>query len=98
MPKRLKAELPGYEVRTVAEMRWAGKKNGELLQLAAQWFDALLTVDRNLEYQQNLGAVPLAVVVLVAPSNDVEDLRPLMPAVRQALPHLQPGQVLRVGA
>ena len=50
-------------VKTVAEVGWAGIKNGELLRLAATQFDVLLTVDRNLEYQQNLAAVALAVIV-----------------------------------
>jgi predicted nuclease of predicted toxin-antitoxin system len=53
VPRALRDELPGHEVRTVAEYGWAGVKNGELLRLAANSFDVLLTVDRNLEYQQN---------------------------------------------
>jgi hypothetical protein len=53
----------------------AGVKNGELPQLAARQFDLLLTVDRNLEYQQNFSGISLAVIVMHAPSNDVAVLR-----------------------
>jgi hypothetical protein len=85
VPRALRKELLGHEVKTVAEAGWAGVKNGELLQLAAGQFDLLLTVDRNLEYQQNFAGVALAVIVIHAPSNDVAVLRPLMPAVLAAI-------------
>ena len=85
MPRALRRALPGHEVKTVAETGWAGVKNGELLQLAATQFDVLLTVDRNLEYQQNFAGLALAVSVVHAPSNDVTMLRPLMSAVRAVL-------------
>jgi hypothetical protein len=54
VPKRLKRELVGHEVKTVQELGWAGTKNGGLLKLADGQFDALLTVDQGIEYQQNL--------------------------------------------
>jgi hypothetical protein len=56
-----------------------------------------LTRDRNLEYQQNLGTFDLAVVVMVAPTNDIEDLRPLMDAVNEAIQIIKPAQVRYVG-
>ena len=83
-PRTLRRELVGHDVKTMAEAGWAGVKNGELLQLAASQFDALLTVDQNIEYQQNLVALPVAVVIVHVSSNDVDVLRPLMAAV---LPH-----------
>jgi hypothetical protein len=43
----------------VAEAGWAGVKNGELLRLASDRFDVLITVDRNLEYQQNLSELAI---------------------------------------
>jgi hypothetical protein len=46
VPERLRAELTGHAVRTVAEMGWSGIKNGQLLQRAATEFDCFLTVDR----------------------------------------------------
>jgi len=96
VPRALRTELPGHEVKTVAVAGWAGVKNGALLQLAATRFDALLTVDRNLEYQQSFSGVTIAVIVVDAPSNDISVLRPLMPAVLEALPRAKPGVVTHV--
>ena len=86
VPRGLRAELPGHEVKTVAEAGWAGAKNGTLLQLAATQFDVLLTVDRNLEYQQSFLGLTIAVIVVDVRSNDIAILRPLMPAVLKACP------------
>ena len=97
VPKRLKRELPGHEVQTVQNMGWAGIKNGALLKLADTQFDALLTVDQGIEYQQNLSGLSISVVVMLAASNDVDDLRPLLPGVEQALASLRPGETMRVG-
>ena len=97
LPTSFTGELPGHDIKTVEEAGWAGVKNGELLRLAARDFDVLLTVDRNLEYQQNFSGLTLAVVVVDAPSNDIAVLRPLMPAVREALAKARPGTVIHVG-
>lgn len=96
VPRALRKDLPGHEVKTVGETGWPGVKNGALLNLAEKDFDVLLTVDRNLEYQQNFSGLKLAVVVIEAPSNDVAVLRPLMPAVREAILKAKPGVVTRV--
>jgi predicted nuclease of predicted toxin-antitoxin system len=98
LPRRLRSDLPGHEVRTVPEAGWAGLSNGELLTLAAASFDVFLTVDRNLTFQQNLSGLQVAVVVLVATGNDLDTLRPLMPRVLELLSTLARGQVVRVGA
>ena len=97
VPKRLKRDLRGHDSKTVQEMGWAGIKNGALLQLADGQFDALLTVDQGIEYQQNLSGLSICVVVMMAPSNDVDDLRPLLPGVEQALASVRPGETMRVG-
>ena len=97
VPKRLKRELIGHEVKTVQDMGWAGIKNGALLKLADGQFDALLTVDQGIEYQQNLSGLTISVVVMLAASNDVDDLRPLLPGVEQALADLRTGEIRRVG-
>ena len=91
MPKRLKQELTGHDVRTVQEMGWAGIKNGALLRLASSQFDALLTVDQGIEYQQDLSGLSLGLVILLGESNDIDDLRPLLPgalAVKGSTPRL----------
>ena len=74
LPKLIRRSLPGHAVMTVTERGWNGIKNGRLLALAAPEFDAFLTADQNLGYQQNQGALALAVVVLVARSNRIADV------------------------
>ncbi|MEC4817565.1 MAG: hypothetical protein SAK29_30490 [Scytonema sp. PMC 1069.18] len=97
VPKPLKRELTDYDIRTVVEMGWSGKKNGKLLQLMSQaGFTILLTTDQNLRYQQNLQQVGVAVVVMVAPSNRLSDLVPLIPSVRAALDAVKAGEVFEI--
>ena len=98
LPHRLRPLLEGHEAVTARYMGWGGKQNGELLALAADGgFDALLTKDSNLQFQQNPAKLPLAVVVLQAPSNALDDLRPLVPALLEALQTLTPNAVTVVG-
>jgi predicted nuclease of predicted toxin-antitoxin system len=98
LPRRLARALTGHEVRTVHQQGWAGVKNGELLRLAArEGFEACVTADQNLEFQQNLSGSPLRVLVLFARSNAIEDVEPLVPELLLALPRCRPGEILRVG-
>ena len=83
--RRLGRDLIGYEVRTVPQMGWAGTLDGDLLPLVAAEFDVLITVDRNLSHQQNLMMFDLAVLVLVARSNRMADLQPLVPLILAAI-------------
>lgn len=96
-PRRLKQELPGHDVRTVPEVGWASKKNGELLRLAEGNFDVLLTVDRGFAQQQSPKGLSISVISLASQSNRLVDLRPLMPQVLSLLGSIQPGQIIRVG-
>jgi predicted nuclease of predicted toxin-antitoxin system len=97
LPHQLRREIPEHDCFTVAYMGWAGIENGELLALAASaGFDALLTKDANLQYEQNLVRLPIAVVVLQAASNDLDDIRPRLPSLIAALSHLPPRQVTRI--
>ena len=96
LPRRLARELPGHEARTVPQMGWAGKHNGELLALMAGQFEAFITIDGNLRYQQNPTKLTLGLVVLHAPSNRIEDVRPLIPSILAALPQITPGQIVHV--
>jgi predicted nuclease of predicted toxin-antitoxin system len=96
VPKRLLRLLSGHEVKTAYEMGWAAKKNGELLKLVANDFEVFVTVDRNLQHQQNLATSPLRFVVLVAADNRYESLAPLIPQVRAALTKLAPGDVIEI--
>ncbi|HEX6902188.1 MAG TPA: DUF5615 family PIN-like protein [Thermoanaerobaculia bacterium] len=82
---RLSRDIVGHDVKTARQMGWASIKNGELLALAAQQFDVFVTVDRNLSFQQNVVAFPIAIIVLRARTNRLADLRPLIPALLAAL-------------
>ena len=98
LPRRLGASLDGHEVTTVSRCGWSGIKNGKLLVLAATKFDVFLTMDKNLEYQQNMATLPVAVLVLEAVSNRLEHLAPLVPSVLKELNHLPPCTLRRVDA
>jgi len=91
--QRFRRDLIGHEVITVREAGWAGKKNGELLALAAKTYLVFITVDRNLYFQQNLSNFNIAVLILEARSNRLADLRPLAKDVLSELLVLKPGQV-----
>ncbi|MBI4901986.1 MAG: DUF5615 family PIN-like protein [Acidobacteria bacterium] len=97
LPRKLAGHLKGHECRTVAECGWAGKKNGELLSLAEPQFDVLLTLDRNIPYQQDLKSGRIAILIVRAPSNRIQDLLPIIPDCLVALLRIEPGQVIRVG-
>ena len=75
----------------------SGTKNGALLRQAALEFDVLLTVDQGISYQQNLAGLDLALIIMTATSNDINDLRPMMPEVLRVLATIRPGQVVTVG-
>jgi hypothetical protein len=96
VPRRLRRSLSGHEVRTVLEAGWSGIKNGKLLALAATDFDAFIAVDKNLPFQQNLAALPVAIVVLDAFSNELPVLLPLVPELLKQLSSLQPRTYVRV--
>jgi hypothetical protein len=98
LPRPLTDLLVGHDIRTVAQMGWTKLSNGALLRQAAAVFDALLTADQNIEFQQNLETLPMAVVVLVAASNRLESLEPLVGDVLRVLETLQPKVLVRVGA
>ena len=87
VPRRLALSFPGsFELHTVQEMGWAGTANGLLLSLAAsEGFDALVTVDRNIEHQQNVRELLIPIIVMLAPRNRLAELQPLVPGVVGAL-------------
>jgi predicted nuclease of predicted toxin-antitoxin system len=94
LPRQFARELRGHQARTVQQQGWAGLTNGELLRrAAADGFEIFITADRNLQFQQNLRGSPLGVIVLVAPSNALEDLLPLVPGVLNAVTEVRPGEI-----
>ena len=99
VPHDLLLHLTGFDAATVQARGWSGMKNGVLLRTAREaGFQALVTVDRRLEYQQNIPKSGLALLVLQARSTRVSDLLPLIPALRTALREARAGEVVRVAA
>jgi predicted nuclease of predicted toxin-antitoxin system len=98
VPKRLRSVLTGHQVRTAAEAALAGLKNGELLRAAAEEFDCFLTVDRNLQFQQNLASLPVSVLLVSAVDNRFETLAVLAPEILVALSEIRPQELRHVGA
>lgn len=98
VPARLSRALGGHEVSTVGQAGWSGIKNGKLLALAATKYDAFITVDKNLPYQQNQALLPISVVVLDALSNELHHLLPLIPECERQLQVLRPRSYVVVKA
>lgn len=98
LPRPLGLALTGHHVSTVQQEGWTSLSNGALLRHACATFDVLMTADRHIEFQQNLVTLPLAVIVLVAESNRLESLEPLIPEVLELLKTLSPRTLVRVGA
>lgn len=99
LPHQLRRELPGQDVFTAAYMQWSGTENGELLRLAAgAGFDAVLTNDRALEYEQNMDALPVAVIVILAKTNTIEAIRPLCGELLATLARLRPRAFVKLSA
>lgn len=96
-PRPLRRHLSGHDVKTVQEMGWSGKKNGELLDLSAEnGFDVFLTFDQNLVQQQNLTGRPIAIVVMVAPNKRMDTLIPMVPDLLTVLSCARPGTAYSV--
>lgn len=95
---RLSRALTGHEVKSARQMGWSAIKNGELLELASERFDAFVTVDRNLAFQQNARSLSIPVIVLHAKTNRLADLLPLVPNLLTAIGSAKPGLVTTVDA
>lgn len=97
LPLGFRHSFPGHEVHTAQWAGLKGKSNGELLRAAEDGsYDALVTIDKNLPHQQNLGDLKLSIVIVTAPTNQLEDLLPLSNQILEALETIERGQVVRV--
>jgi predicted nuclease of predicted toxin-antitoxin system len=98
IPRKLKYSFSGHDCHTVPDAGLAGKKNGELLELAEKsGFEAFLTLDWGIAYQQNLQGRNITVVLIRAKSNRLADLLPQIPQVLSVLTSLTPGQLVKIG-
>jgi hypothetical protein len=98
LPLDLSVELRCHSVETVVSRGWAGIKNRELLARMRGRYDVLVTMDRGIEFQQPIGALPFGIVVVRARSNRMQDLRPLVSSIIAALDAIKPGLLRQVGA
>jgi hypothetical protein len=96
LTRKLKRDLPGYDVSTVQEMGWASIRNGELIKRMSGKVDVFITGDQNLRYQQNLSSLKFAILILVAVNNRYQTLKALMPKVLERIPELKPGDVIEI--
>ena len=88
--------LIGHQVATVPQAGLAGLQNGALLTAAAGRFDVLVTIDQSMPDQQNLQAAGLALIMLSAVSNRLEELKHLVPQILATLSNVSPGQLYRI--
>jgi hypothetical protein len=97
VPRPLKRDLAEHDVHHVVDMGWSTKRNGELLQLMVEaGFEALLPVDRGIEFQQNIRSFRVGVVIVVVRRNRLKELRPLIAQVLDALSSLKAGDIVKV--
>jgi predicted nuclease of predicted toxin-antitoxin system len=97
VPRRLRRDFLGHTVSTVEEAGLKGLKNGQLLSGASGHFDVLVTVDKNIPYQQNLHAFNVSILILVAASNRYQELKALVPKALDSLKQIRPSETIRVG-
>lgn len=98
LPQDLAAALEGHNVDTVIGRGWAGITNGELLRRTQNGYDVLITMDRGIEFQQNLSGLAFGILLVRAPSNRMAHLEPLVSSILEALQAVKPGQLHRLGA
>ena len=97
IPRKLKYRLPDHECRTVPEAGLAGKKNGSLLDLAeSAGCEIFATMDKGLQYEQNLAGRNIAILILRAKSNRLADLLPLVPDLLRAVRLAREGEIIRI--
>jgi hypothetical protein len=97
VPRKLAREISVHEVRTAPQLGWGDFDDGPLLNAMSGGFEALVTVDKSLRHQQNLGIRPFGVIVLRAKTNRIADLLPLVPELRAVLNEIRPGEVREIG-
>ena len=97
VPWRLSKHILGHHVDSVVKLGWADLNDGSLLEAMLDKFDALVTVDKSLRYQQRMNNRSFGVILLRSKSNKLGDLVPLVPALLAGLRVLKPGEVRDVG-
>ena len=97
LPSRLKHQYPDHIVFTVQEMGWEGKKDKELLKLAVdEGFEIFITIDKNIEHQQNISEIRLGIIVFDIPRTKLENLIPMTNKVIELISKARPFKVYQV--
>jgi predicted nuclease of predicted toxin-antitoxin system len=88
--------FPGHAVKTVAQTGWCGTDDGPLLVLAQEQFDVFVTIDRNLEYQQNPKKFGLGFIIVHVRSNEISSYLHLFPQIKEAAENVRVGEIIHV--
>ena len=96
VPRRLKRDFVSCEIFTVEEAGFKGLKNGNLISAAKGIFDVLITVDKNIQHQQNKETLPIAIIILAAKSNRYESLSPLISRALEILQTIKIGEITKI--
>ena len=88
----------GISCETVRDASWSGKEYEELLSLAEQKYQFLVTIDKNIKHQQNLAGRKISILIIRTVSNDYEGIRHLIPAAVEALKSIHPGHFLEIAS
>ena len=98
LDRRLKPLFdPAHEITTVHELNWTGLSDRQLLLAAQERFEAFVTMDRGIQFQQNVRSLDLGIIILRAFSNSRPAVDPVIPKVNEALATLRPGTLVVVG-
>lgn len=98
MPRKLRRDLPEFFIRTAQEEGWSALKNGQLLKRAAGAFDVLVTIDQNMQYQQNVSDLTIGIVAIEVPDTRLACLHALIADIRDAIRRAKPGEVITVAS
>ena len=96
MPQAFRHDIPGHDVRTAGYMGWKGRVNGELLALAKDEFDAIITLDKSMENQQNLTEDDVGLMVIKVGTDDISVLRTLVPQILERLKTIRRGEIVHI--
>lgn len=95
-PRRLRRGFPGHVVSTIEQAGLKGLKNGALLLAASTNFDVLVTVDKNIAYQQNSDGLPMSILILSVNNNRFESISPLLPKALESLESLSGNKIIKI--
>lgn len=94
---RIKSLLVDHQPATVHEKAWGAYEDGPLLAVAQNEFDVLLTIDRKLEFQQNLAKYRIGLLVVHVPKNQIAYYRAMQTEILAAIVRIRHGEAIHVG-